>query len=240
MCGRIAQGETAEAVARRLGVTERVPGQPPSWNVAPGQSVLVVAAAGKKERAFLRPVWGFLPPWENYNPELIRTSPINARAETVAGNRLFGRAFRTARCLVPVTAWYEWAVRPDGPKQPYAMGPAGREILTLGGILSVHLDPWKYKSYYLAIITTAAPSALASIHARAPLVIAEADHAVWLGQQKGEPAGLLNPVASEMIEAWMVGRDVNDPANNGPELLERRDNLSATRGALAAADTGPA
>jgi putative SOS response-associated peptidase YedK len=240
MCGRIAQGETAEAVARRLGVTERVPGQPPSWNMAPGQSVMVVASAGKKERAFLRPVWGFLPPWENYNPELIRNSPINARAETVAGNRLFGRAFRTARCLVPVTAWYEWAVRPDGPKQPYAMGPAGREILTLGGILSVHLDPWKYKSYYLAIITTAAPSSLASIHARAPLVIAEADHAVWLGQQKGEPAGLLNPVAGEMIEAWMVDRGVNDPANNGAQLLERCDELSKARGALAVADTGPA
>jgi putative SOS response-associated peptidase YedK len=71
-------------------------------------------------------------------------------------------------------------------------------------------------------------------------VIAEADHAVWLGQQKGEPAGLLNPVAGEMIEAWMVDRGVNDPANNGAQLLERCDELSKARGALAVADTGPA
>ncbi|WP_408863219.1 SOS response-associated peptidase family protein, partial [Acidiphilium sp.] len=45
--------------------------------------------------------------------------PINARAETVATSPMFNQAFAARRCLVPVDAWYEWQVTPNG-KRPFA------------------------------------------------------------------------------------------------------------------------
>jgi putative SOS response-associated peptidase YedK len=43
---------------------------------------------------------------------------FNARAETVSERPIFRSAFKSKRCLMPITGYYEWQDTPRG-KQPY-------------------------------------------------------------------------------------------------------------------------
>ena len=88
---------------------------PPSYNVTPSQAVWIARQNGTN--VWLEPVmWGLLPRWAKEGEKGPR--PINARAETVATNKLFAPLLRTKRCLVPCDGYYEWKTVPTG-KQPY-------------------------------------------------------------------------------------------------------------------------
>jgi putative SOS response-associated peptidase YedK len=58
------------------------------------------------------------------------------------------------------------------------------------------------------------------IHDRVPVTLEPADWPVWLGEEPGAPAALLHPAADGLLEMWPIGRAVNSPRNNWPELLE--------------------
>jgi putative SOS response-associated peptidase YedK len=71
-----------------------------------------------------------------------------------------------------------------------------------------------------AIIVTAANATLAPVHDRMPVILDPADWPAWLGEGEGDPATLLRPAAERVLRAWPVGRAVNSPRINGPDLLE--------------------
>ena len=111
--------------------------------------------------------WGLLAPWEKV-PELATARPINARCETIASSKLFRRAFRQRRCLVPVDAWFEWQ-KVDGQKLPHALARADRQPVVLGGIWECSRGAVGDRALTLAIVTTPATQELTSIHDRMPL-----------------------------------------------------------------------
>jgi len=88
---------------------------PPRYNIAPRQSVAIVrqSEAGR-ELTLMR--WGLLPSWTK-DP---KTAPLlnNARSETVAEKPSFRAAFKSRRCLIPASGFYEWK-REGKLKQPY-------------------------------------------------------------------------------------------------------------------------
>src|SRR3712207_8294425 len=59
------------------------------------------------------------PPRSTLFPYTTLFRSINAKSETVSTLRTFRELFRSSRCLVPATHFYEWRRLPDG-KQPYA------------------------------------------------------------------------------------------------------------------------
>ncbi|MGH7085455.1 MAG: SOS response-associated peptidase family protein, partial [Acetobacteraceae bacterium] len=62
---------------------------------------------------------------------------------------------------------------------------------------------------------------LGAIHGRMPVILGDADWPLWLGDIKGDDAkALLRPAADDLLRAWPVGRRVNSPANDGPDLLD--------------------
>jgi putative SOS response-associated peptidase YedK len=80
-----------------------------------------------------------------------------------------------------------------------------------------------------AILTTAANSALSSIHDRMPVVIEPGDFARWLYCRTQEPrdvADLLRPVSDDFFEAIPVSEAVNAVANDNAALQERIDSLA--------------
>jgi len=62
--------------------------------------------------------WGLIPSWAK--DAKIGYSLINARSETVAEKPAFRAAFKSRRCLIPATSFYEWQKTGTKHKQPYA------------------------------------------------------------------------------------------------------------------------
>jgi len=134
MCGRFSQALPAELLVRMFGAIDlRLEAPAPSWNVAPTAQVTTVGWDRERARRVIVPMtWGLLASWEKH-PDAAKMKPINARCETVATSRMFAPAFRQRRILVPIDAWYEWAVE-GGQKIPHALGHSDRSPVVLGGI----------------------------------------------------------------------------------------------------------
>ncbi|EGO93246.1 hypothetical protein APM_3554 (plasmid) [Acidiphilium sp. PM] len=219
MCGRFAAFQPVEATRKLFGAVNAAPSDArPSWNIAPSQRALVIRhhpETGERRIDLLS--WGLVPHWTKDLKEARR--PINARAETVATSPMFKQAFTARRCLVPVDAWYEWQVTPNG-KRPFAFARTDRTTMAFAGLWESWNTPGTGKVLRtFTIITTSANAMAAPVHDRMPVILDADDWPLWLGERTGEPAALLRPAPDMMIEAWPVGRSVNSPQNNGPELL---------------------
>jgi putative SOS response-associated peptidase YedK len=219
MCGRFSQALPAEMLVQMFGAVDlRREAPAPSWNVAPTAQVTAVGWDRERARRVIVPMtWGLLASWEKH-PDAAKMKPINARCETVATSRMFAPAFRQRRILVPIDAWYEWPVE-GGQKIPHALGHSDRSPVVLGGIWECWRSPIGDRILTLAIVTTPATAELTAIHGRMPLVLAEPDWPVWLGEVEGDPTPLLRPAPSGSITTWRVGRAVGNPRNNGAQLL---------------------
>jgi putative SOS response-associated peptidase YedK len=76
--------------------------------------------------------WGLIPFW--LKPDQLAKQPystINARSETIRTAPTYREPFKTKRCLVPATGWYEWQKLDAKKKRPIHMcstGPKGLKM----------------------------------------------------------------------------------------------------------------
>lgn len=242
MCGRVVQSSPQAALA--LGIVEgmddrdsRYGNVPPRFNGAPSQQLWVI----RRDRETGRPAmdllrWGLLPSFMTSRP---KPPPINARAEGVAGSRLFGRAYERRRCIVPIDAFYEWRIAGAGrPKQPYAVARPDRRPLGLAGLWENWRDPatgeW-VRSF--CILTRGANDQLAPLHDRMPVILPPNAYERWLGPEP-DPRDLLGRCPLDTLELWPVSARVNSPRTDEPDLLDPIGpaGLAATEVATADAD----
>ena len=218
MCGRFALVEHARYVARFFGcVASQATTFSPSFNVAPTQSSLVILQDdGVREAVVAR--WGLVPSWADDSD--IGNRMINARGETVAEKTAFRSAFASRRCVVPVSAFYEWESTPHG-KQPYAFKAQDDGILALAGLW----ERWEKGMEVLdtfTIITTTANTLLGRIHDRMPVILNPNGTSAWLDPEcsQGELTALLVPAAEDELKTHAVSMKVNSPKNNSADLLD--------------------
>src|SRR5437016_6046135 len=141
MCGRFTATAAFDVLAERFGITVEAGSNEEltaRYNVAPSQEVPIITAS-EKGRRLVMAKWGFRPPWIKSGT----LAPINARAETVATNRLFSASVRDGRCLIPATGFYEWKAAPGQKrKQPYYVRLKGGELFAFAGLWTPpHLAP---------------------------------------------------------------------------------------------------
>lgn len=226
MCGRFTREFTWREVHDFLDV--RWPGEleiAPSWNVAPTQVAPVcrVGRDGERELALMK--WGLVPFWAD-DPS-IGSRLINARAEGIEAKPAYRAAFKSRRCVVPVSGFYEWK-KSGGParggrpaKQPYYITPAEGGIMVLAGLWEVW-DQGDGPLETFTIITTTPNEMVAELHDRMPVVLQPEDAGAWLRPETGreEALALLKPAPEGTLECRPVSTRVNSPKNDGRELIE--------------------
>lgn len=188
----------------------------PNYNICPTNRIHSVTSEDGQRR--LRPMrWGFLPHWyktENGGPLL-----INARAETIAEKPAFKAACRERRCLIPATGFYEWTKDEDDNRLPWYIHPAKGDLIAFAGVW----QDWERNGTAhttCAIVTTAANKAMSVIHHRMPVILAQEDWPLWLGEAGKGAATLMTAPPEETLSFYRVDRKVNSNRASGPELIE--------------------
>jgi putative SOS response-associated peptidase YedK len=218
MCGRFAQKLPSHMLLDMYKIIPFETNVPPNYNVAPTDPAMVVRVNPDKQRMAEMMKWGLVPSWSKTGK--MDRPTFNAKCETAASIATFRNAFKSRRCLVPADAYYEWKKLDAKTKQPYAIGRADGQPLTLAGLW----DGWKMPDgkwlHTFTILTTTPNSMMAEIHDRMPVVLEEKDYAVWLGEAEGDPAVLLKPCPAEWLKVWKVSARVGSVKNNDLNLLE--------------------
>ncbi|MEO7229445.1 MAG: SOS response-associated peptidase [Candidatus Limnocylindrales bacterium] len=219
MCGRFSQQRPASELSEIFAAEPLVDDLWPRYNVAPTDEALVVVQR-EERRGLTTYRWGLIPHWAK-DPKA-GSRMFNARAETLTTSPAFRDAFKRKRCLVPVDGFYEWK-REGTIRQPYWISRADGRPLALAGLWASWRDPaTDTVRRTFTIVTTSPNTAMATLHDRMPVIIADDAWDRWLEPgpaDSGELLGLLTPSDAIALDIAAVSRLVNDVRNDGPELI---------------------
>jgi putative SOS response-associated peptidase YedK len=219
MCSRYSFISPPEAVRAYFGYCD-TPNFPARYNVAPTQTVAVVARDREGVRRFRPMRWGLLPPFVK-DPKKFPTL-INARSEEVLDKPSFRHAMRYRRCLVPADGLYEWT-GPKGKRRPFLLRPRAGGLIAFAGLYERWRDGEGGEIDTVAILTCPANAIIAPLHDRMPVVLAPEHFAAWL-DVKATPADqaarLLQPAADDLFEAIELHPKINDSKRDEPAIQE--------------------
>jgi putative SOS response-associated peptidase YedK len=192
----------------------------PRYNIAPGQDVAVVRRLDNERRLSLLH-WGLIPFWAE-DPKIgYRT--LNARSETAHKTPAFRAAFRSRRCLIPASGFYEWD-RKGGGRQPFYIHRRDGQAMAFAGLWERwHDKEGKEVIESCTILTTDANETVGKLHNRMPAILEQENFDVWLDPEEGsvgELKPLLRPAEPEILVMYPVSRYVNKATNEGEKCLE--------------------
>ncbi|TAW65997.1 SOS response-associated peptidase [Rhizobium ruizarguesonis] len=186
------------------------------FNIAPTQSVLMVRndVGGRQIAEEAR--WWLVPFWAK---EMPKAAMFNARIETVDTAPAFREAFKSKRCLIPASAFYEWTVsQSDGKKDPWHIHLPGETPFSFAGIWA-HNGALGVTS--CSIVTMPAGDPMSKLHDRQPIILDPAAYKEWLdvGTAPMRAKELLKENMDDKLEFHRVSRDVNSSRFEGkPEV----------------------
>ncbi|TFD99580.1 SOS response-associated peptidase [Jeotgalibacillus salarius] len=173
-------------------------GYTPNQNLAPSQhAAAVVQLNGKRYPATFR--WGLIPPFAK--DDKIGFKTFNARSETVSEKPSFREAFKSKRCLIPATSFYEWK-KTGETKQPFEITRQDGDPLTFAGLW----ESWRNGEELIrscTILTTEPNELMSDIHNRMPVILERSSFDQWLNpdESKASLQQLLKPCPSDLITA---------------------------------------
>jgi len=191
------------------------------FNIAPTQLVMTISLDGKGQRLGLMRQWGLIPSWAK-DPS-IGSKMINARSESVAEKPAFRSAFRSRRCLVPASGFYEWQATGAKVKQPWLILPADGPLLVFAGLWESWKDPTGTRLETCTILTTAPNGMMAEIHDRLPVILDSEAFPVWLDPAIDDAEALqslLVPCPDEWLEKVPVSTRVSNVRNDDPDCIK--------------------
>lgn len=218
MCSRYSLTSPPEAVRSYFGAFVREE-FPPRYNIAPTQPVHIVRNDHKGARELVLVRWGLIPSWVKQPAEF--STLINARSEGAGEKPSFRAALRHRRCLVPTDGFYEWTGE-KGEKQPHLVRRKGGGLFAMAGLWEHWIGADGSEIETMAILTVAANSAIRPIHDRMPAIVARDAFDFWLDTRSGKAdlaQAVLQPAPAGLLEIIPVSRRLNNPRNEGPDLL---------------------
>jgi putative SOS response-associated peptidase YedK len=230
MCGRYAQAQGMDEIIERFDLDSSLVDKslPLNWNIAPTNEIYIIRE-NESGRVLDSASWGMIAPWQKNFTEArnSQSHAINARSESIHEKPTFRQAFRTTRCLIPATGYYEWATSLGKypPKQPFYICSQDKDkSLSIAGIWSTWKSENGTEIQSAAIITREAVGELATIHSRMPVFMPKDRWDNWLDPKNREIEtlislmDLLDPAAGLVTRP--VASKVNLVANNGAELIQ--------------------
>ena len=209
MCGRYvitkAASKTKNIIQKNNGVVDEI-----NYNAFPG-SVLPVITKEEDQLALHKFHWGLVPKWFKKMKDF---KPLNnARLETIHEKVTFKGLIAARRCVVPADGYYEWRKDENDRKVPYYFTGTDLQTLYFAGLYQ------KNTNTEFSIITTEAKGDVTEIHHRMPVILQEQDIHRYL-DLKTDALTLLNVYPGVPLTFNEVSREVNNPANNTPELIQ--------------------
>ncbi len=224
MCGRYAyykeHPELRAQAAKEIDEHgSRLPPRPlftQRWNIAPTQRAPVLRLDGDGTRSVDLLRWGLVPGWAK---DLgIGARAINARSEEAAGKPMFRSAWKSRRCVVPASGFYEWTT--TKPKRAWYFRPADDEGLAFAGLWESWTDKATGEVVETYTVLTRAPyDVVRPVHDRSPLILPADRWTAWLDPGTRDVGAVLDAPPPDLV-AVPVGDAVGSPRNEGPSLVE--------------------
>lgn len=227
MCGRFVSKAKKEEIEKEFKV-EIADGNltAPRYNIAPTELIAAIAEI-ENARGFSSFKWGLIPHWAK--DDLIGNKLINARAETLREKPSFREAFRSRRCIIPASGFFEWTRTSKGAKQPFYFYLKEKEVFGFAGLWEEWLDKHTGElTESCTIITTEANEVLKPIHDRMPVVLKSDDYDFWLDEKVKDTSKLQNllvPYSAKEMDSHTVSRSVNSPVADSEELIAPLNSL---------------
>ena len=162
-----------------------------SGEVRPTDIVPVLAPDKKGDRAVFPMRWGFHNPSHN-------STVFNARVETAGSKPTFKDAWKSHRCIVPATYYFEWEhfKSPNGRTKTgdkYLIQPVNSNVTWLCGLYRIE------NGFPVFVVLTTEPhKELRRIHDRMPLIIPDEKVAEWISPES-DPDALLPYMLTDMV-----------------------------------------
>ena len=208
MCGRFALKETPKQLAEYFHLAGNL-SFTPAFNIAPSLPICCITADMDGVRHLRMMRWGLIPAWAK--DASIGNKLANARGETVAEKPSFRSAFKSRRCIIPASGFYEWKAE-GSYKQPWYVSLKTGNPMAFAGLW----ESWHSKDDEVivscCIITTDANTLMQSIHDRMPVILNPDQWVSWLSPKERNPNNLiplLCPHDSASMQAWQVTRELN-------------------------------
>ena len=225
MCGRYAQTADMRELMEQFEVSGTAPEKslPLNWNIAPTNPIYIIRGTSPDLATVS---WGLIAPWlkTSVDAKNSQSRAINARSESIFEKPTFKDAFRTTRCLIPASGYYEWATALGKypPKQPFYICAKDDQLLPIAGIWSSWVGPSGEIIETASIITQEAQGQLEAIHSRMPVFMPKDRWQQWLDPKENNVDRLKSMMVVErpdlLVQARPVSHAVNSVARNGKEL----------------------
>lgn len=208
MCGRFTQHYTWAQIHEFLSVIGAPQNLQPRYNIAPTTLIDMVRHDAEGHRELVRGVrWGLIPNWWK-KPVRELPATFNARVETVHEKPMFRGAYRSRRCVVPASGFYEWTGK-KGDKQPHIFVDAqGAPILALAGLWERWRDPVSHEEILSCTLIVTEPTEwMTPYHDRMPVLLQQEAIDHWLSGDM--EASELHPASESALREWPIDRRIN-------------------------------
>ena len=186
MCNRYANRVSYRQYVEEFSETRLpliVPGPSAAPNLEPRDNIrpteraeVLLPIEGGLELRTMR--WGLIPWFHKKTLKEWKVLTTNARSETVATIASYKSAFAHRRCLIPVSAFYEWTGE-KSPKTKWQFTVPGSECFCFAGIWDrATTADGEIESY--ALVTLPNHPEFEQYHDRQPFVLRKDDYTAWL------------------------------------------------------------
>src|SRR5699024_4429179 len=194
MCGRYTLLAEEVDILQRFSIEQPIENYQPSYNIAPGQDVLVIIHDGEEKRAgHLR--WGLVPYWAN--DEKSGNKMINAR-----------------------DSCYEWQKTGNG-NQPKRIQLKDQQLFAFAGLWD-KWEKGDKKLFTCTMLTRDANSFMKDIHHRMPIILPKDQEDQWIAPYFVHPEKaqrFLQSLETDELTAYDVTRHVNSVRNNDEKCI---------------------